>query len=183
MRSNKKAGMELSINTIIILILAIAILGVGLTFIKQYLTPAIKDVEAFKEQRRNEFIEELRLSGERFTWDMNFNEMKKGEEKTIFFGVKNELDKSMAFGLNIGCTGAIDEEAEPEKDITFTYFSLTDPTIKDAVAVDTVVIKVEPTAKSTIYRCKFIIGQEEDILPLDEIEDYYASKSFQIRVK
>jgi len=183
MRSNKKAGMQISINTIVILILAVTILGVGLKFINDMLKPAFEDIDQQREQRRNEFIEELKLSGERFTWDMNFDEMKKAEEKTVFFGVKNEMERTMAFGVNFGCTSAINEDAEPGDDVTFEYFDITDMVIEDDVAVDTVVIKVEPTAKSTIYRCKVIVGEDEEIHDIDEMEDYYASNSFQIRVK
>ncbi len=180
---HKKGGMEISINTIVVLILAVTILGVGLKFINDMLKPAFEDIDEQREQRRNEFIDELKESGERFTWDMNFNEMKKAEEKTIFFGVKNELERTMAFGVNFGCTSSIDDEAEPADDITFKFFGLTEEIIKDDVAVDTVVIKVEPTAKSTIYRCKVILGQDGDAPELDDLEDYYASKSFQIKVK
>ena len=180
---HKKAGMQISINTIVILILAIAILGVGLTFIRKSLEPLFGDIDKFKEQRRNEFIEELKESGKRFTWDMNFNEMKKAEEKTVFYGVKNEMERTMAFGVNFGCTNAINDEAEPEGDITFEYFDITAEVIEDDVAVDTVIIKIEPTAKATIYRCKVIIGEDEEIPDIDEMEDYYASHSFQIRVK
>jgi len=190
---HKKAGMQISINTIVILILAVTILGVGLKFINDMLKPAFEDIDQQREQRRNEFIEELKESGERFTWDMNFNEMKKAEKKTVFFGVKNELEDTMAFGVTFGCTNAINGEAVPKDDITFEYFEDTEEVKEDYVAVDTVIIKVEPTAKSTIYRCRVVIGIDGynfDVEDLDDPEstdeqedDYYDSHSFQIRVK
>jgi len=182
MKSNKKAGMQISINTIVILILAVTILGVGLKFINDMLKPAFEDIDQQREQRRNEFIEELKESGERFTWDMNFDEMKKAEKKTVFFGVKNELDRTTDFGVNFACTSAIASDT-PDEDITFEYFEQTDEIREDDVVVETVIIKVEPTAKSTIYRCKVIVGEDGIAPEIDEMEDYYASHSFQIRVK
>lgn len=182
MRSNKKAGLQISINTIVILILAVTILGVGLKFINDMLKPAFEDIDQQREQRRNDFIEELKESGERFTWDMNFDEMKKAEKKTVFFGIKNEMERTMSFGVNFECTSAIASDT-PNEDITFEYFDETDEVREDDVVVETVIIKVEPTAKSTIYRCRVIIGEDGTIPDIDELDDYYASHSFQIRVK
>ncbi len=188
MRLNKKAGMQISINTIIILILAIAILGVGLNFIKNMLDPTFEQINQINEKLKDEMIAELRESNDRLTLRIEDKEMKKNEKSKLYFAIKNELqdvDGGTEFGINFGCISAASHDAVPEDDISFEFIDLTEELKEDEIEVGAVKIIINPSAKSTMYRCKSVViegGTSEDPPDLDTDEPY-ASKSFIITVK
>ncbi|MBI4150199.1 hypothetical protein HY488_02225, partial [Candidatus Woesearchaeota archaeon] len=61
-RLGKKASLSLSINAIVVLILAITMLGLGLAFMKGMFGGTISELGKFREEIRDQLIQELRRS-------------------------------------------------------------------------------------------------------------------------
>jgi hypothetical protein len=109
----KKGSLELSVNAIVILILAIGLLGLGLGFIKfmfDKTTGQLKDINKDVEKK---MIEDLQESADRISMDQDNIEIKQGKSKDVYFGLRNELDARKTFVINGG--GSFDIVSEPGK--------------------------------------------------------------------
>lgn len=171
MRSNKKAGLEISINAIVILILAITVLGIGLAFIRGMFSQTIGQLGEVSKDIENDMINTIRDSDERLVLREENIKIKKSAEKTIYFGVRNEEEDEYIFKIKFGCDSTMDEDASLG-DITFSVFEETKQLEKDEIMVLPAVIKVSPNAVATTYMCSALIGDDGD----------YASKTFYITV-
>ncbi len=94
----KKASLNLSINAIVILILAITMLGLGLTFMKTMFGKVTDQFGEVSSEIETEIIKKLESSSSRLEFTNTQIEMKRGEEKTVYFGVYNNLQADCNFG-------------------------------------------------------------------------------------
>jgi len=88
----KHASLNLSINAIVVLILAVTMLGLGLGFIKRTFSKATAGLEEVQEEIKKQLIDELRASTERLKFDKFDIVLKAGKTKIVYFGVKNDID-------------------------------------------------------------------------------------------
>ena len=170
MRSNKKAGLQISINAIVILILAITVLGIGLGFIRGMFSQTIGQLGDVSDDIKNDMINRLRDSDERLALREENIEMKKSDEKTIYFGIRNEEEDEASFDIKFRCDSKMDEDANLD-DIIFNVFKETKMLERDEIMVLPAVIKISPNAVATTYMCSALINEGD-----------YASKTFYITV-
>ena len=170
MRSNKKAGLQISINAIVILILAITVLGIGLAFIRGMFSQTIGQLGEVSKDIENDMINAIRDSDERLVLREENIEIKKSGEKTIYFGIRNEEEDEAFFEIEFWCDSAMDEDANLD-DITFSVFKETKMLERDEIMVLPAVIKISPKAVATTYMCSALIDEGD-----------YASKTFYITV-
>lgn len=173
MRSNKKAGMQISINAIVILILAITVLGIGLGFIRGMFSQTIGQLGEVSKDIENDMINRIRDSDERLVLREENIEIKKSGEKTIYFGIRNEEEDETTFDIDFKCDSAMEDMSttEIEEYITFNVFKGTKQLEKDEIMVLPAVIKISPNAVATTYMCSALINEGD-----------YASKTFYITV-
>ena len=115
---NKKGAMELSINTIVILFLALAMLGVGM-FIINKMREQVSGFDSFSGNLEKEMIEKLEASSKRLELQYKTLEVKNSGKEQVLFGVKNELDNDQVFDVNITCPVKLgDTDVENNKFIT-----------------------------------------------------------------
>ncbi|MBU4283487.1 MAG: hypothetical protein KJ968_00090 [Nanoarchaeota archaeon] len=170
MRSNKKAGLQISINAIVILILAITVLGIGLAFIRGMFSQTIGQLGEVSKDIENDMINRIRDSDERLVLREENIEIKKSGEKTIYFGIRNEEEDEAFFYVEFRCDSKMDEDANLD-DITFSVFKETKTLERDEIMVLPAIIKVSPKAVATTYMCSALINEGD-----------YASKTFYITV-
>jgi len=103
---HKKGGLQISINAIVILILAITVLGIGLGFIRGMFSQTIGQLGEVSKDIENDMINRLRDSDERLALREENIEMKKSSEKTIYFGIRNEESLPTLFYIDFKCTDA-----------------------------------------------------------------------------
>ncbi|MBW2969492.1 hypothetical protein KY314_05270 [Candidatus Woesearchaeota archaeon] len=113
---NKKAALQLSINAIVILILAITILSLGIVFIKSQfgaLTDRFAEVSA---EIKSELINKIKDTGELLVFNRVEIEAKLGKPEEFYMGIKNtapnlnEPEKSVCFVPAIKCINALNGE-------------------------------------------------------------------------
>ena len=174
---NKKGGLEISINAIVILILAITVLGIGLGFIRGMFKSTIGQLGEVSEDIENDMINRIRERNERLVLREEDIEIKKSTEKKIYFGIRNEEDDETTFDIDFKCDSAVGDisPTEIEEYITFNVFKETKMLERDEIMVLPAVIKVSPNAVATMYMCTATI--EGGSGPGD-----YASKTFYITV-
>ena len=90
MRHHKKSALNLSINAIVILILAITMLGLGLSFMRNIFGSATKEFEEVGGTVKKQMIEQMKESDNTIDLSRPKVDLKAGEDTQIFIGFKNE---------------------------------------------------------------------------------------------
>ncbi len=191
MRMNKKAALDLSINAIVVLILAITMLGLGLGFMYKMFGGTADKLDKMTGQLDSQMKDQLKESGKRLTLETNTLEMKKSSKKTIAFGIKNVQAEGL-FQFGNGVTGAIDSTGESSVASAGCYQSFKSPNgegldtkivittpgnIKlkaDEIKVMGVQVEATSQADSDTYQCSMIVYSDEG---------EYAREDFEVIVK
>jgi len=199
----KKAAFNISIQAIVVLILAITILGLGLTFIRNMFGKTTAQLGEVSESIEEQLIQEIKESGDRLAFLKTQVEVKKAGSKEMYFGLRNDLIDAQSFAIDsdgsiltgtdagkwdggsvIACYDVIDTAAEDgvtgipdngDNHIEFETFE-TRYIEKDAIEVLTLKISASSTAVKTTYACAIIVAEPDD--PSKE----YARKDFYVKV-
>ena len=90
MKQSKKGSLNLSINAIVILILAITMLGLGLAFMRNIFGSATKEFEEVGGTVKKQMIDQMKQTTKIVDISSPKLKMKPGEKKQVFLGFKNE---------------------------------------------------------------------------------------------
>lgn len=120
-----KKGMELSINFIVMLILAIVVFGFGLYFAQRVFTEANVLKANLAESTQNQIIALLNR-GDQVAVPVTSVDVNAGQPAVFGIGILNTL-ASQAFTISVQCTVAIDRNSNP---ITLAQGGGCDNTIK-----------------------------------------------------
>ena len=100
----KKASLNLSINAIVVLILAITMLGLGLTFMRNIFGGATKEFTKVSGEVEKQMIEQMKESNKVVSLSRPKIVVKVGEKEQIFLGLKNDEQNDKIFTIEgIGC--------------------------------------------------------------------------------
>jgi hypothetical protein len=113
MFSKKKGSLELSVNAIVILILAITILGLGIGFIKSMFDKTTRQIIDINKDIASKMTQDLKESTERIKLDQDNLEIEQGKTKEIYLALRNELDNDYTYTIDGG--GSIDIQSNPGK--------------------------------------------------------------------
>lgn len=103
----RKGSLQLSINAIVVLILAITLLGLGLGFIRNMFSSTEQQFDVTNQQIKSDMIEELETSGSKVTLKQAKFEVGSGEPYEFYYGMRNTRDNSSCFYLNWTCDDAL----------------------------------------------------------------------------
>jgi len=174
----KLSSLNVSVEAIVVLILAITILGLGIAFIRNMFGSTTENLAQIGNEIKTQMIEDLRNSDQR----LKFNEedimiSRSTKKKEIYFGVKNELDTAQQFTVEMGCYDFMDSGSSSNGDATDVKFSVFEktPTIQpNGVEVMKAIISVTPDAAVTSYQCT---------ITLDSDSDTYETKNFIVTIE
>jgi hypothetical protein len=178
----KKGSLNLSINAIVVLIMAITLLGLGLGFMKSMFASTTSQFEDINDDLKNTLINDIRNTGGRIVFDKEDISAKKGDSIDVYFGLRNDLGEDNTFeimgsgrinnndkpgkwegsGSIIGCydsvaDGAVVSGQNKETD-DIVFETITKKYLEDGeIDVKKLVIKVRSKAKSSVYQCSMII--------------------------
>lgn len=117
---NKKAALELSINAIVVLILAITILGLGIGFIRSQFGALGKQFTEVSSEIRSQLIEKIKESGDLLVFNRAELEAGIGKKDVFYIGVKNTASNpnsatdptkdSVCYRLAVKCIRALKSE-------------------------------------------------------------------------
>lgn len=168
----KKGSLELSINAIVIIVLAMTILGLGLGFVRSQFKQIGSTGLQVQEQIKEQILEQMRTSGKKLAIQKQVN-LERRESTVLGIGVMNVGDGPVTLSMDIEFKekkGA--GPGEGEGDIDFFYdsdeFTLTSTEEK--------VFSAEVTAGSAsgtyLYTVTFYEGNE-----------VYGKQSFFVKVQ
>ncbi|MBD3259418.1 hypothetical protein GF371_02180 [Candidatus Woesearchaeota archaeon] len=88
---SKKASLNLSINAVVVLILAITMLGLGLAFMKKTFGGVTEEFEEVSGEIKVQLIDRLKTSREPLALSTFNVEIEKSSKKTVYLGIRNDL--------------------------------------------------------------------------------------------
>ena len=88
MRS-RKGSLQLSINAIVVLILAITLLGLGLNFVRTMFMESSKNFEVTNQKLRTQIKEQIEQNNDLLFLKRKDLEIKSGSPDTLYFGISN----------------------------------------------------------------------------------------------
>jgi hypothetical protein len=178
---SKRGAIEVSVNTIIILIFAIAILGLGLSFVRKSLGSATSEFGKVSDELRTDMMNTLKQSGEKLTLKPAKITLSKSNANLmtgeVFYGIRNlDTVTAVTFGISAGACESIDNSGvtitDPNIIQTKTYATLA----INAGASDVQPVKVTITSATPASSYKCVLSIQ------DELANPYASQIFFVDV-
>jgi hypothetical protein len=171
MRFNKKASLELSIQAIVIVVIAFTVLGLGLGFVKSQIGGLQKTATEVQAKIKEQILEDMRVSGKKVSVTSQIL-LERGNQVIENVGIVNTGLSEKTFGIKISFIkkqnpdGTSDESPEAGSEIIFFYSELIDkklaPTAGDVLpltisaksnAAGNYLYKVDVLAESTPGAC------------------------------
>jgi hypothetical protein len=197
MRSlHKRADLSLSINAIVVLILAITMLGLGLAFLRGTFKKTEEQFSEVAGTVKEQVIEEIKSRAEKlYIRGEPELEVRRGETKEVFYGVMNVLDTEETFNIYTTCTESV--SGIPQDDIQVELTTLPSRRISaNDIAILPLRIKVGPDAELDIYGCEMAVtvvketvntvsedpSSKVKVFTFGSNEQEYISKRFFIKV-
>lgn len=178
---NKKASLEISIQAIIIIVLAMTLLGLGLGFIRGMFKNIGSTTEDVTEQVRQKILDDLITGDKKVTFPKTDIVIDKGGSQVLTVGIRNKKDSPLHYKMKFnpvsGPTGAAFSISNP----SWFQFSSTQTYILSAADSELRNIKLNiPTAvPSGSYFLTFDVT-DDDLPPPNNV---YAQKDFFIVVR
>ncbi|MBD3361481.1 hypothetical protein GF358_01685 [Candidatus Woesearchaeota archaeon] len=119
---NKKAALQLSINAIVILILAITILSLGIAFIRSQFGTLTERFTEVSAEIKSELINKIKDSGDLLVFNRVEIEAKLGKPEEFYIGIKNtapninDPNKPVCFIPAIKCISALNGDCLDGRD-------------------------------------------------------------------
>ena len=99
--ARKRGGLDLSIQTIVIVVLAMTLLGLGLGFIRNQFKNLSETTISVQDQIRQQILDDLRVGNKKLSFPTGNVLLSSGDSKDLAIGVQNLEDTSIKFTLNI----------------------------------------------------------------------------------
>ncbi len=99
-RFNKKASLEISIQAIVIVVLAMTLLGLGLGFIKKQFGGLERTTLDVTTQVRNQITDQLVSGDKKMALSTNSIEINKGSTEDIVIGIQNKDNDIINYKIN-----------------------------------------------------------------------------------
>ena len=205
-RQSRKGSLSLSINAIVVLIMAIAMLGVGIFFINSVLRGSLGDLTDVGSDVQEQIQQELQRTGNKlFISGLQNNRLSVSqggldrivvginnrEEANIYYAIRLELANAVNSAgaqfdpiseININPFGPIsireEDVDEPELSTTAQLLSIND------YAFEPIQFRVGSTRGDALYRITILYAStEDDDLPNEDDFSVYASQTFFVTVR
>lgn len=188
MRMHKKGALELSINAIVIVILAMTLLGLGLGFIKG-MFGNINDITIkVSDETKTQILDTLRRTDQKLAFPSNEVNLERGKSEILVVGVKNNLGSGeLKFNISAEVLEGKDQNGgtiAQTSDITYFYDSGGGDGFKLGVSEANVFplkIQAKSSATKGVYRAKITINQIVNVSGVVGISEY-AAKPFFINI-
>ena len=99
MQFSKRASLEISIQAIVIIVLAMTLLGLGLGFIRGQFKTITETAGTVQEQVKQQIMDDLRSSDKKLSFPTNEVIIQKKDSKILAVGVKNTKASQLNFQI------------------------------------------------------------------------------------
>ncbi len=177
MRFNKRASLEISIQAIVIVVLAMTLLGLGLTFIRKQFSGLTSIQEEITEQVKQKILDDLIENDKKLSFSRTEIEIDKGKSEILTIGIRNKKDIILNYKMEfIPISGPDGGSFSIENPNWFQY----DRDDKELQPADSTVRNIRLTIPSNIAMSgSYFLNFEVE----DEFGDVYESKDFFVVVR
>ena len=196
LKSSKRGSLQLSINAIVILILAITMLGLGLSFIKGIFGGTVSKLKGIEKQLAEEERKTLSESYNEVTFLQTRIEIE-GKSKSFNFAVRNNRAYDVNYLIlgtdpvtgdsTMRCFDALGKEAKIKllADPSLINFETYETRFVDAGKSDIIPLKmnIKAAADPSIYSCEFSLYIESAEAEPAAAGTLYSKKRFEIEYK
>lgn len=106
----RKASLQLSINFTVMLVLALIVFGLGISFLYKIMNKLDNATESLDDQTIKQIESLLINSGTKVAFPKNIVTIKRGGHQSIALGIKNEDPDHTYFKLTTDCTKGYDKD-------------------------------------------------------------------------
>src|SRR3989338_6840926 len=99
--ARKRGGLDLSIQTIVIVVLAMTLLGLGLGFIRNQFKNLSETTISVQDQIRQQILDDLRVGNKKLSFPTGNVLLSSGDSKDLAVGVQNLEDQPITFELKM----------------------------------------------------------------------------------
>ncbi len=141
---SKKASLNLSIEAIVVVVIAFTVLGLGLGFVKNQFKSFSDTSTQVSSQIKDQILESMRSSGKKLSVDREVI-MERGDSKAVNIGVVNTGTTTSKFGIKIvelkkqNTDGTPGLKTDMPNEVTFFYNDVVDkelsPTDGDVIPI------------------------------------------------
>ena len=118
---HKKASLEISIQAIIIIVLAMVLLSLGIVFIRGQFGKIIDIGGQVTDQIREQILDDLRRGDKKLSFPSNDIQIERNKAVTIAIGVKNIEPSDLKFGILVYSIDKNDGEAGKPDDLIIEF--------------------------------------------------------------
>ncbi|MBR9699750.1 hypothetical protein GOV09_04805 [Candidatus Woesearchaeota archaeon] len=185
---NKKAALELSINAIVIVILAMTLLGLGLGFVRNMFSDITDTTGSVQDQMREQILDDLRRGDKKLSFPSQRIDIEGGDEEIIAIGVKNTDADVLNFKIEMKEIVNDVEDNRPsdsslstsETGYAFFWDTTTQILAPGESNVFGITLKADRTATGTkLFKIKIMDKGDDINSALDDEE--YTSKTFFVK--
>lgn len=165
---NKRGAIELSMNTIVVVVIAIVLLSLGLVFVRKIMGE-VTETSGTAFDAADKAIQELMGGDQQFFIQSTTKEIGVGKTETINAGIQNFLGKNMKFKIEVS-------SADGESDVSWINAVSSRTVLAGGKGGFPIVINVPNTAvagSTSMY----------EISVYDEEDSLYGSEILAINVK
>jgi len=189
--SSKRGSLEISITAVVVLIIAIVMLGLGLTFIRSFFGGTVAQLGEITERLDDQTREELLTSKKQITF-LSRRVKVEGREKSFPFAIRNIRPNTIEFAIEIKCFDAIGDESVSQSAEDWVSFQTFRTVEIEGGKSDVMPLQVsmDAAAVPTIYKCIMEILIENEytadgstIQPSSEAARLYVTQRFEIDYK
>jgi hypothetical protein len=164
----KRGALELSINAIVVLILAITMLGLGLGFMRNMFGQTSSQFDEIAGDMKNQIIEEIKSSGERLILNKYDITMKKSETIEVYYGIRNVNGATKTAKITVRCsTGMASGDGTKIVPKSFSEW--------DVPGSDISVLKMSIKSESTVAPDTYPCNMDVEIDGEDLKKDFFVT--------
>ena len=183
MRFNKKASLEISIQAIVIVVLAMTLLGLGLGFIRGMFRNIGSTTEDVTEQVRQKILDDLITGDKKLSFPKTSVDMDKGGSTVLTVGIRNKNNADLYYRMRftpISYTSGDGTQVGTFDIDNPRWFQLAESEFKLKPAdaeVRSIRLSIPRSVPSGSYFLTF------DVIDTSDITQPYAQKDFFINVR
>ena len=175
---NKKASLEISIQAIVIVVLAMTLLGLGLTFIRKQFGGLSSIQEEISDQVKQKILDDLIENDKKLSFSRTELEIDKGKSEILSIGIRNKKDSELNYRMRF--TGISDPDGNIPSDLE-NWFQYAKNQVYKLPPAESSVRNVRLTIPSSIPKSGSYFLNFEVVD--DDTSEIYDSKDFFIVVR
>lgn len=179
---NKRASLEISIQAIVIVVLAMTLLGLGLGFVRGMFKNITSTTEDVTEQVRQKILDDLITGDKKISFPKTDITIDKGGSQVLTVGVRNKKDTPLNYKMGFTAISGPDNQPLPADSLE-SWFQFAKSKTYALAAADSEVRNIRLSIPTKIVSGSYFLTFDiidDDLAPPNNV---YAQKDFFIVVR